>query len=118
MHGDACKKLNSVRFSRGNASRTTSVPYHSPGAPFRISAVLLFINAVLKSIQNFNALIYTDNVKVFCVISSLMDTILLQADLDNLATWCNVNKLSLHIAKGRPVRFRWKKLNIECPVDN
>jgi hypothetical protein len=66
---------------------------------------LLFINDILDSITSVQALLYADDLKLYCVIKDENDCLNLQRDLDNLTEWCEVNKLYLNISKCKVISF-------------
>lgn len=66
---------------------------------------ILFMNSIFECFQNSDGLAFADDLKVSKVINSLNDQLLLQADLDRLAEWCQSFKLNLNISKCCHISF-------------
>ena len=60
---------------------------------------LLFINDLPQIIQYCKILMYADDVKIFKMISSPADQVLLQSDLNRFHKWCIENLMELNVKK-------------------
>lgn len=60
---------------------------------------LLFINDICDKLKYSNFLLYADDIKLFCKISSPLDQSKFQVDLDTITEWTKVNDLSLNVDK-------------------
>jgi hypothetical protein len=60
---------------------------------------LLFINDLPDCIKHSSVYIYADDAKLLKSINCQLDCILLQQDLDAVATWCSTWQLTLNVAK-------------------
>lgn len=69
---------------------------------------IMFINDVSNIFNVAHVLMYADDLKIYSIIRSLEDVLLLQQDLDILCKWCNDNKLSLNINKCKVMSFHRK----------
>ena len=87
-------KINNVSSHYINVS--SGVPQGSHLGPLLF---IIFINDLPEVIKNSQALLFADDLKVFRVIDSQNDCILLQHDIDAIATWCLNNNLQLNIKK-------------------
>jgi hypothetical protein len=79
---------------------TSGVPKGSVLGPFLFN---LFINDLCSSVQYCKLLIFADDVKIFRVINSPHDCLVLQSDINCLSGWCIANSMRLNNAKARLV---------------
>jgi hypothetical protein len=72
----------------------------------------LLFNIYINDIHdiNSNILLFADDVKLFGIFKTPLDTKLLQDDLDNISNWCNINKLYLNVSKCKVITFTRKCL--------
>lgn len=66
---------------------------------------VLFINDLPDCIKNSEVLLYADDAKVYKTLSSTSDCELLQADFNNLLSWCNNNDLQVNFSKCNILSF-------------
>ena len=88
-----------------NFTSTSGVPQGSVLAPLLFN---LFINDIVSS-MTCNALLFADDLKIFKVIRSVNDCLLLQKDLQSLCDWCGVNKLALNYGKCKKITISLKR---------
>jgi len=75
---------------------------------------IIFINDICACIHFSSFLLYADDLKNYSTVSNVNDSILLQSDLDSIASWCSKNSLPLNLNKCHIVRVgagwldRWK----------
>jgi hypothetical protein len=69
----------------------------------------LFICDLSIIFKNIRHLFYADDLKIFHEIKTNEDAQFLQNKLDDLANWCNINKLSLNVNKCHSISFTRKK---------
>lgn len=81
---------------------TSGVPQGSHLGPLLFS---IFINDISKCFKNTEFSMYADDLKFFNVVDSQSDIQKLQTDIDNLWTYCTVNKLFLNIKKCKTILF-------------
>uniref|UniRef100_A0A023G8J5 Putative rte ele1 orf1-h 1e-60-j 4 n=1 Tax=Amblyomma triste TaxID=251400 RepID=A0A023G8J5_AMBTT len=84
---------------------TSGVPQGSVLGPLLFS---VFINDVSSAIKNSSFLLYADDIKIFKVIHSFQDCVLLQSDISAFSDWCAMNRLTLNSSKTRVVSFTRK----------
>lgn len=84
---------------------TSGVPQGSHLGPILF---LLYINDLVQVIENASILLYADDVKLFY--SSNFPNNMLQLDLNNLVSWCNLNGMKLNIKKCKHMTFARKSL--------
>lgn len=75
---------------------TSGIPQGSVLGPLFF---ILFINDITNCFHYARCLIYADDVKIFLNVKNLLDTLLLQGDINRLFSWCELNKLPLNISK-------------------
>jgi hypothetical protein len=78
----------------------SGMPQGSVLGPFLFN---LFINDLCRSVQYCKILIFADDVKIFRVINSPHDCLLLQSDINSVSDWCITNATRLNTAKTRVV---------------
>lgn len=83
-------------------SVTSGVPQGSHIGPI---IFVLFFNDVVKCLKFCKCLLYADDLKLYCSVSSIDDCVNIQKDLENLLFWCQLNHLELNIKKCRVLRF-------------
>lgn len=66
---------------------------------------LLFINDIDLFISIAKILLYADDLKLFMIISNLIDCLLLQRDLISFSQWCKLNQLKVNIKKCKTMTF-------------
>lgn len=76
---------------------------------------LLFINDIGQTIEYSKYLLFADDIKLFRAIDSLIDSILLQNDIDSLVKWSDVNKLPFSVQKCSVVTFTRSKDTLLFP---
>ena len=87
----------SVRGSFSSWSPVTSgVPQGSVLGPILFN---IFINDLPPSLQHSFCILFADDLKLYRLIQSNADHILLQSDLNKIAQWASVNKISFNISK-------------------
>lgn len=72
---------------------------------------ILFINDAADSLKNAQILIFADDIKLFSVINSIHDQVLLQKDLDLIINWSKLNKLKLNVEKCKLLSFGRSRVN-------
>lgn len=90
---------------RGFQSKTflqlSGVPQGSVLGPLLFN---MFVNDIVDNID-VGHLLYADDLKIFCQISTENDCVLLQKNLDNINAWCTVNNLDLNVSKCNVMSF-------------
>jgi hypothetical protein len=81
---------------------TSGVPEGSVLGPLLF---LIYINDLPSVVQHSHMLLYADDAKILKSITSRLDCILLQIDLDAIGSWCKTWQLTLNIAKCFTVRY-------------
>jgi hypothetical protein len=81
------------------------VPQGSVLGPFLFN---LFINDLCSTVQYCKILIFADDVKIFRVINSPHDCLLLQSDINSVSDWCFANSMRLNTAKTRVMSYTRK----------
>jgi hypothetical protein len=66
---------------------------------------LIMINDICENILSSKTLLFADDMKLFKRVSERKDILDLQNDLDNVFTWCSLNKMSLNISKCNIMSF-------------
>lgn len=94
-------------FSSQDIMATSGVPQGSHLGPYLFN---LFINDLTREIQSEH-LLYADDLKLFRIVKSHEDCVLLQDDLDRIKAWCSLNKLELNIEKCKSISF-WKTTHL------
>jgi len=87
---------------------TSGVPQGSHLGPILFN---IFICDLSRQLSNVNHLLFADDLKIFCRISSPEDSAFLQSKLNDLDNWCSINKLTLNVAKCNIITFSRKKKN-------
>jgi hypothetical protein len=103
------------RWSRVRVCSTLSQPFQvisgvlqgSVLGPFLFN---LFINDLCSSIHYCKLLIFADDVKIFRVINSPHDCLLLQSDINSMSDWCVADSMRLNTAKMRVVSYTRKTI--------
>lgn len=95
-----CVKLYNVKSEPFNV--TSGVPQGSHIGPLLF---ILFINDLFNNLNFCQCLIYADDVKMFCKISSLDEMTRFQRDLNKFSAWCINNRLNLNVNKCKHVSF-------------
>ncbi|GBM10082.1 putative RNA-directed DNA polymerase from transposon BS [Araneus ventricosus] len=99
LHSYLCNRTLYVDFYNAVSrefSGTSGVPQGSNLGPLLF---ILFINDLISVFKYSECLLFADDLKLFSSMSSNLDAVLLQSDLDCLFKWCTVNKLHLNIEK-------------------
>ena len=73
----------------------------------------IFVNDITKCFAYSSCLLFADDLKFWRVVETREDQELLQADLDRLAEWCNLNKLYLNVKKCGFISFTRKVRRID-----
>jgi hypothetical protein len=76
------------------------------GSVLRCSLFNLFINDLCSSVHYCKLLIFADDVKIFPVINSPHDCLLLQSDIISKSDWCITNSMRLNTAKMGVVSYK------------
>jgi hypothetical protein len=116
IHGDLLRWLTSYLRERSQAVTvkgycssfipvTSGVPQGSHLGPLLFN---LFINDISSQFSHSNILLYADDMKIFRLIKSSSDCLLLQNDLNNLCTYCSNNFIDLNIKKCNVISFTRK----------
>ena len=117
IHGDLLRWIKSYLTNRsqvvvlgGHKSNYCNVP---SGVPQGSHLGPLFYNAYLydiyKFIHNSKFLLYADDTKIFLNIKDQIDCHLLQQDLDRLASYYRINRISINVAKCQILSLTKKK---------
>lgn len=85
--------------------QTSGVPQGSILGPLFF---VIFINDISREL-NVRYLLYADDVKIFCKISSEADCVILQNNLDTINNWCKTNDLFLNISKCNVMSYSRKQ---------
>lgn len=107
IHGSFLKWLNSYLCNRELMVKlnnkfsykfkvTSGVPQGSHLGPLLF---ILFINDLSLCFDDVKFILFADDLKLFKIIKSLNDALILQQNLDRLASWCEINKLFLNVKK-------------------
>ena len=84
---------------------TSGVPQGSHLGPILFG---IFINDIITCFDNCRIFLYADDLKMFKKISSIDDSIKMQADLEKLVSWCKHNNLNLNHQKCYSITFSRK----------
>ena len=71
---------------------------------------LIYFNDIVECVMDSEVLSYADDLKLFRVITSPNDCIMLQNDLNRVSNWCEINSLAINISKCKVVSY-YKSLN-------
>lgn len=85
--------------------QTSGVPQGSILGPLFF---IIFINDIAND-SNVHYLLYADDLKMYCRITSLSDCVNLQSNIAALDNWCRKNKLPLNASKCKVMSFHRKK---------
>lgn len=85
---------------------TSGVPQGSNLGPLLF---LIFINDLPAMMSDSKCLLYADDLKLYRMINSDRDVVLLQSSINLLALWCAENKLHLNIKKCFVIAYSRKK---------
>lgn len=88
---------------------TSGVPQGSNLGPLLF---IMFINDIVTDIT-LNCLLYADDLKIFCRITSIEDCLIMQHTLDLINNWCVKNKLLLNPLKCNVLSITTKKTTIK-----
>jgi hypothetical protein len=83
------------------------------GSHFGPILFLIFINDITDNLSGVEFLLFADDLKVYNRIGSMEDCLVLQAALDGLSIWCQLNRLPLNIDKCQYIRFSRNKSPIQ-----
>lgn len=111
------KAFVKLRSSRSRLINITSgVPQGSILGPL---IFVLFINDLCSQLKS-EKLLYADDLKIFKVITSVVDCCALQNDIDSLQQWCYDNGMAINITKTKMISFtrRRSAVNYEYKIDN
>lgn len=117
MHGDIFRWIKSYVENRCQAvvlggytsqfkETTSGVPQGSHLGPLLF---ILYINDITACLSNSNALLYADDTKIFKVIKTHNDCVLLQEDLNKFQSYCENNSLFLNSDKCSVITFTRKQ---------
>lgn len=87
---------------------TSGVPQGSVLGPL---IFILFINDLCSRLRS-EKLLYADDLKIYRIISSHLDCLALQADIDELQRWCLENGMELNIKKCKTIVFTRRQSQI------
>ena len=107
-----CNRMLYVYFNgaiSNSFTNTSGVPQGSNLGPLLF---ILFINDLCEILKFSEYLLFADDLKLFKQICSVVDSDLLQNDLDSLFLWCNNNNLFLNIQKCSILSYSRKSHNI------
>ena len=85
---------------------TSGVPQGSHLGPILFN---IFINDITTCFKHSNFYLFADDVKIMKPVATKLDSALLQADLDRMADWCRLNRMSLNVSKCHCMQFSRKK---------
>lgn len=86
----------------GGIEVSSGVPQGSPLSPILF---LCFINDIKSVIRFCHFLLFADDMKLFRLIRSLNDCLLLQRDIEDVIKWCVHNQLEINVNKCHIMRF-------------
>lgn len=87
-------------------SVTSGVPQGSHLGPLLF---IIFINDLTNFLENIKFLLYADDLKLYTVVNSINDKLLLQRNLTALQKWCMLNGMVLNAKKCNVISFSRKK---------
>ena len=88
---------------------TSGVPQQSTLGPLLF---ILFMNDVTVVLTYSKCLMFADDLKIYCLVKSVLDATNLQRDLDMLSSWCQQNCLFLNNYKCKTMSVHRKR----CPI--
>jgi len=97
-------------FMSNSIAVTSGVPQGSHLGPLLFNLFICDLSIILKDIRH---LFYADDLKIFHKIKTNDDVQFLQSKLNDLAKWCNSNRLSLNVEKCHSISFSRKKNKID-----
>ena len=71
---------------------------------------LIYFNDIVECVRDSEVLVYADELKLFRVITSPNDCIILQNDINRVSKWCDINSFAINILKCKVVLY-YKSLN-------
>ena len=99
--------LNGVESSW--VSVTSGVPQGSILGP---TLFLLYVNDLPNAVKSSKCLLFADDAKFYKRITSFVDCLLLQSDIDSLIRWCSDWKISLNVDKCAYIKFSNKRISV------
>lgn len=94
-------------FVQVNSSRSSmfKIPSGVPqGSVLGPLLFVLFINDLCLRISS-GKLLYADDLKIFRIIASVLDCLVLQTDIDVVLAWCKENGMSVNVSKCKAITF-------------
>lgn len=76
------------------------------------SLFLLYVNDLPQAIKSAECLLFADDAKLYSSVSSIVDCLLLQADINALSRWCLDWKISINLVKCAFVKFTNKRNSV------
>lgn len=97
-------RLAFVKLSSAESSRFATPSGVPQGSHLGPLIFILFINDLSHRLIS-NHLLYADDLKIYRIISSLVDCAVLQQDIDSLAEWCVSNGMEMNALKCKVITF-------------
>ena len=115
-----CYLLNRRQSVVVNGEQSPSLPVISgvpQGSVIGPLLFLIYINDITTSVSHSKLSLYADDIALYRTIHSVIDYLLLQADVNSVANWVGINHLNFNIPKCCYICFSWKRyLSIPPPV--
>lgn len=95
---------------------TSGVPQGSHLGPILFT---IFINDLVACIHNSRFELYADDLKIFRTVTTGLDKVLLQEDLNRISYWCLVNNMQLNVGKCFHIKYsrKSKKFNTSYHIN-
>jgi hypothetical protein len=107
-----CNRCQYVSYRGHNSDKyvvTSGVPQGSNLGPVLFN---LFINDIVNCVKTSQILLYADDLKLYRIVNSQLDSKALQADLDEIVAWSVKNKIFFNISKCKVMTFTRKKISL------
>ena len=106
-----------MTFINGNTSGSNNISYGVPqGSVLGPKLFLIFINDLVKNIQNSKYFLYADDIVMFKRLTkdnTNEDLVLFKQDIKAVETWCLINELTINIKKTK-LQFFPSNRNTDC----
>ena len=89
-------------FRSRNINVKSGVPQGSHLGPILF---IIFINDIISELKFTKAQLFADDLKLYAIVSSLMDCILFNKDLETLDRWCETNGMEMNAKKCNVISF-------------